>query len=60
MKHRICLGLKLIKLLGQPPQTRQLDIGKNTDAKIDDAMLFKNNAISKALLLILFGNYNTP
>jgi glucose-1-phosphate thymidylyltransferase len=26
MKRRICLGLKLIKLLGQPPQTRQLPI----------------------------------
>jgi hypothetical protein len=24
MKRRICLGLKLIKLLGQPPQTRHI------------------------------------
>jgi hypothetical protein len=29
MKRRICLRLKLIKLLGQPPQTRQILISKN-------------------------------
>ena len=52
------MSILILKQKYSSPNT--LDIGKNTDAKIDDAMIFKNNAISKALLLILFGNYNTP